>query len=148
MESTLSYFLFHQLLIVHYSNVPYASDALNAYAHLMQGENELITQYLIRAKVLLEQIHHNSKMCDIPGIGCDRLVQGLHLPHVWWRVATKQDTWNLKEDVFQTIEHITQSEEWNGAFFNPNLETLKPVMQVNKVNYSKAMWQYKLDHSK
>ena len=49
------------------------SDALNAYAHLMQGENELITQYLTKAKVLLEHIHHNSKMCDITRIGYDKL---------------------------------------------------------------------------
>ena len=42
-----------------------SSSILNAYAHLMQGENESIAQYLTRAKVLLECIHHNSKMCDI-----------------------------------------------------------------------------------
>ena len=50
------------------------------------------------------------------------------------------------DNVFQTIEHITRSEEQNRAFFNPNLETSKPVMQVNEVNYSKNMWQYKSDH--
>ena len=84
MEGTLLYFWFHQLLIEHYSNIPYVSDTLNTYAHLMQGENELITQYLTRAKVLLEHIHHNSKMCNIPGISCDKfyLVQGLCSPHV------------------------------------------------------------------
>ena len=71
-EGTLSYFQFCQLLIEHYSNVPYMSNVLNACAHLMQGENKSITQYLTRAKVLLEHIHHNSKMCDIPGIGYDK----------------------------------------------------------------------------
>ena len=83
-EGTLSYFQFHQLLIEHYLDIPYVSDALNAYAHLMHGENELITQYLTRAKVLLEHIHHNSKMCDIPGISYDKLylVPGLLSPHV------------------------------------------------------------------
>ena len=50
------------------------------------------------------------------------------------------------EDIFQTIEHITRSKEWYRAFFNPNLETSKPVIQVNEVSYSKAMWQYKSDH--
>ena len=34
-EGTLSYFQFHQLLIKHYSNILYMSDALKAYAHLM-----------------------------------------------------------------------------------------------------------------
>ena len=72
-EDTLSYFWFCQLLIEHYSNILYPLDALNAYAHLMQGENESIAQYLTRAKVLLEHIHHNSKMCNIPGISYDKL---------------------------------------------------------------------------
>ena len=90
-EGTPSYFWFHQLLIEHYSNIPYVSDALNVYAYLMQGENESIAQYLTRAKVLLKCIQHNSKMSDIPGIGYDKLylVQGLHSPHVHQRVASK-----------------------------------------------------------
>ena len=48
-EGTLSYFQLHQLLIEHYSNIPYVSDTLNAYAHLVQGEQESIAQYLTRA---------------------------------------------------------------------------------------------------
>ena len=67
-EGTLWYLQFYQLLIEHYANILYVSDALNAYAHLIQGENESITQYLTRAKVL-KCIHHNFKMCDIPGVG-------------------------------------------------------------------------------
>ena len=43
-EDTLSYFQFHQLLIEHYSDVLYTSDALHTYAHLAQGENKSITQ--------------------------------------------------------------------------------------------------------
>ena len=42
-EGNLTYFQFHQLLLQHYSSIPYALDALNAYAHLTQGENESIT---------------------------------------------------------------------------------------------------------
>ena len=147
-EGTLSYFQFCQLLIEDYSNVPYALDALNTYDYLMQGEDELITQYLTRARVLLKCIHHNSKMCNIPGIGYDKLylVQGLHSPHIWWRVASKQDTWCSMEDVFQTIEHVIRFKEQYKAFFNSNLETLKPVIQVNKVSYVKATWQYKSDY--
>ena len=49
------------------------------------------------------------------------------------------------EDVFQTIEHVTRSEEQNRAFFNSNLEPSKPPMQVNEMSYGKAMWQYKSD---
>ena len=135
-EGTLSYFWFHQLLIEHYLNIPHISDALNTYAHLMQGENELIAQYLTGAKVLLESIHHNSKMCDIPGIGHDKLylVRCLCSPHARQRVPSEQDTWCSMEDDFQTVEYITRSEERYSVFFNPNLETMKPVIQVNEVN--------------
>ena len=45
-EGTLSYFQFCQLLIKHYSNIPYVSDALGAYAHLAQGEHESIMWYI------------------------------------------------------------------------------------------------------
>ena len=48
-EGILSYFWFCQLLIEHYSNIPYTSETLSAYALLMQGENKLITHYLTRA---------------------------------------------------------------------------------------------------
>ena len=50
------------------------------------------------------------------------------------------------EDVFQTIDHITSSEEQNKAFFNPNLEASKLGIQVNEVSYGKTTWQYKSDH--
>ena len=72
-EGNLLYFWFCKLLIEHYSNVAYMSDALKAYANLMQGENETVTQYLARAKVLLECIHHTSKLCDITGSSYDNL---------------------------------------------------------------------------
>ena len=97
-------------------------------------------QYLVRTKVLLECIHHNPKMCDIPGISYGKLclVRGLHSPHVWRRVVSEQDTWRSMEDVFQTRNHVTRSKEQNRELFKPNFETVHPVIQVNKVNYGKA----------
>ena len=101
-EGNLSYFQFCQLLIEHYSNIPYALDTLNADAHLIQGENEMVMQYLARAKVLLECFHHTSKLCNMPGSGYDNLyhVWGMHSPHIWRWVASEQDTWQSMEDVF------------------------------------------------
>ena len=61
-----------------------------------------------------------------------------HIPR--WRLASKQETWLSIEDVIQTIEQVTTSEEWKRAFFNPNLEAVRPVIQVNDVNYSKTTW--------
>ena len=68
-DGNLSCFWFCQLLIEHYSNIPYAFDVLNAHAYLVKGESKMVTQYLAQAKVHLECIHHTSKMCDIPGSG-------------------------------------------------------------------------------
>ena len=122
-EGTLSLFQFCQLLIEHYSNIPHVSDALNAYVHLVQGEHESVTQYISRAKVLLDYTHNTSKMCKIPGVSYDKLylVRGLHSPHAQWRVASKLDTCLSMKDVIQTIERVTRSDEWNRAFSNPNL---------------------------
>ena len=51
------------------------------------------------------------------------------------------------EDVFQTIEYITRSKERYREFFNPNLETSNPVIQVNEVSCGKAAQHHKSDHS-
>ena len=140
-EGTPSYFQFCQLLIEHYSNIPCTLD-------LAQGKHKSVTQYISRAKVLLECIHNNSKMCEIPGVSYDKLyLVRLNSPHASWRVASKQDTCLSMEDVIQTIECITRSEEQNRAFFNPNLEALRPVIQVNEVSYGKATWQYWSEHA-
>ena len=86
-------------------------------------------------------------MCEIPGVGYDKpyLVRGLHSPHAQWRVASEQDTWFSMVDIIQTIEQVTRSEEWNRAFFNPNLEASRTVIQANEVCYGKTTQQYGSD---
>ena len=51
-----------------------------------------------------------------------------HMPD--GRVASEQDTWLSMENIIQTIQQVTRSQEWNRAFFNPNLEVSRPVIQV------------------
>ena len=65
---------FRQILIVNYSNIPYVSDVVVAYTNLMQQDDESTSQYLIRAKVLLEHMNHTSKLSQISGEGLDNLV--------------------------------------------------------------------------
>ena len=139
-DGNLLWFWFHQLLIEHYSNILYALDMLKTHAHLAQGENKLVTQYMAQAKVLLEHIYHTSKMCDIAGSSYNNLylVQGLNSPHIQWQVVSEQDTWWSLEDVFQMIDHVTWIEEQNRAFFKPNFEPVQPSMQVDEVNFGKA----------
>ena len=64
-EEGLTLHKFRQILIENYSNIPYMSDTMVAYTNLMQQDDESISQYLIRAKVLLECMNHSSKLSQI-----------------------------------------------------------------------------------
>ena len=43
------------------------------YLKISQQDNESTVQYLVRVRVLLEHIHHTSKLADISGFGTDNL---------------------------------------------------------------------------
>ena len=140
-EGNLMCYKLRQRLIEHYSNVPYMSDAMLAYSHLSQGDNELTTQYLVRAKILLESIHHTSKLSDNTGSSWDKLylVCRLKAPHIRKRVTKEQDSWRMMEYVFQTINHITQTEGKTKVYHEPNFESVPHVSKerVHKVSFSK-----------
>ena len=72
-EGHLTWYNFRKWLIEHYSNMAYTSDAMYTYSHLSRGNEEPTTQYLSRAKVLLECIHHTDKLSSIPSVGWDNL---------------------------------------------------------------------------
>ena len=112
-----------------------------AYSHLSQSDNELTMQYLVRAKVLLECIHQTSNLSDITGSSWDSLYlgHGLKAPHITKRVTKEQDFCRMMEDVFQTINCITQTEEKTKAYHEPNFESMPQVSKerVHKVSFSK-----------
>ena len=110
-------------------NVPYMSDAMYAHSHLLQGDEEATIQYLSRAKVLLEHIHHTTKLSSIPGEGWDNLylVTGLKAPHMRRRVASEQDSWRTMEDVFNTIDHIAKTEDKKKIYSEPNFDLVPQV---------------------
>ena len=116
-EGNLTWYKVRQRLIEYYSNMLYTSDAMSAYSHLLQGDDEMTAQYLVRAKVLLECIHHTTKLGDITGSSWDNLylICRLKAPHVNKRVTKEQDSWRMMEDIFQTINHITKTEEDQGV---------------------------------
>ena len=64
-EEGLSWYKFGQHLIEQYSDVPYTPDAMFTYSKISQQDNESTAQYLVRARVLLECIHHTFKLADI-----------------------------------------------------------------------------------
>ena len=101
-----------------------------AYSHLSQGKEET-AQYLVRTKVLLDHIHHTTKLADITCSSWDNLylVHGLKVPHISKRVTKEQDSWRMMEDVFQTINHITKTGEMTKVYSEPNFE---PVPQMSK----------------
>ena len=90
-EDHLTLYSFRQRLIQHYLNVPYVSNDMFTYSHLLQGSEEPTTHYLSGAKVLLECIHHTTKLSSIPGVGWNNLylVRGLKALHIRRRVASK-----------------------------------------------------------
>ena len=61
-EEGLTWQKFGQILIENYLYIPYVSDAMVAYTQSMQQDDESTSQYLIRAKVLLEHMNHTSKL--------------------------------------------------------------------------------------
>ena len=58
-EEGLTWHKFRQVLIENHSNIHYVSHAMVAYNNVTQQDNESTSQYLIRAKVLLEHINNN-----------------------------------------------------------------------------------------
>ena len=78
-QEVLTWHKFRQILIENYSNIPYTSDAMVAHSNLTQQDDESTSQYLIRAKMLLENINHTAKVSPISGKGLNNLalIQGL-----------------------------------------------------------------------
>ena len=91
--------------------------------------------------MLLECIHHTTKLSSIPGVGWDNLylVKGLRAPHITRRVASEQDSWRTMEDVFDTISYIGRTEDRNKIYSDSNFESVPQVSTewVQEVSTSK-----------
>ena len=65
-----------------------------AYSQIAQQDDEPIVQYFVRAKVLLECMHHTPKLSYISGAGLDNIPhprsQGHHIRR---RVMKEQESW-------------------------------------------------------
>ena len=124
-EGNVTWYKVRQRLIEYYLNMPYTSDSMFAYSHLSQGEDEMTAQYLVRAKVLLECIHHTTNLADITGSSRDNLylVYRLKGPHIRKRVAKEQDSWRMV-DIFQSINCTTKTEEKTKAYSKLNFESV------------------------
>ena len=121
--------MFRQCLIEQYSNVPFASDAMFAYTQITQQDDEPTPQYLISAKVLLEHIHHTSKLWDISASGLNNIsvICGLSEHHIRRRLTKEQESWVTMEDVFMSINRITRTEEWMKAYHKAKYNSISQV---------------------
>ena len=65
------------------------------------------------------------------------LVHGLKTPSIRKRVAKEQDSLRMIEDVFQTFNCITKTEEKTKAYSEPNFEPMPRVSKemVHKVSF-------------
>ena len=52
--------------------------------------------------------------------------------HMSRGVASKQDSWGMMEDVFNTIDHISRTEDRNKIYSEPNFESV-PQMTEERV---------------
>ena len=83
-----------------------------AYTQLRQQDDESISQYLIRAKVLLECMNHTPKLSQISGKGLNNLalVQGLRDCLIRWRVAKEQESLIAMENIYRSIKRIMKTD--------------------------------------
>ena len=61
-EEVLSWHKFRQYLIKQYSNVPYVPNTMFTYSNIIQWDDESITGYLVRAKVLFGEYSWDFKI--------------------------------------------------------------------------------------
>ena len=125
-EEGLTWHTLRQALIENYSNIPYMSDTMVTYTYSMQQDNECTSQYLIRAKVLLEHMKHISKLFQISGKGLNSLalVGGLRDCHIRWRVTKKQESWITMKDVYKSIDKITKTDACTKAYHEPRYSSI------------------------
>ena len=111
------------------------------YLKLSQQDNGSIAQYLVKARVLLECIHCMSKLADILGFGLDNvsLFQGLREAHIRRQVTQEQESWRTMDDVFKSINTVTQTIERMKAYNEPMYNSVSHVAieRINELSHSK-----------
>ena len=91
-------------LLKKYSDIPYRSNAMAKYFAIRQDEDESCTQYLIRARDLLERGHSTSKLELINAEGFHiLLLKGLQDRWVRDRASKQVDKWTTMDEVFSSI---------------------------------------------
>ena len=141
-DGNLLWFQFHQLLIEHYSNIPYASDALNAYGtHMVQGEH----MRWLHSAWLGPKCFWN---VSIILLRCATFQEVVMTTFTWFKVCTHTHlmigciwTGHLMVNGRCIPDNRSCYQVWGartGTFFKPNLKPAHPVLQVSEVKLGEA----------
>ena len=118
-----------------YSEIPYNTHAINAYANLHQGSDESTSTCLHRAQDILECIHHTSDMTSISAISTNhaKILTGLRDSRLCNKLAeSKAKKWTSMSQVLQDVAGMAIDFERSSGY---SLPTFK-VQYVSSTNSS------------
>ena len=131
-EGNLTWCRFQQVLIENYSDVPYVSDGMSCYMKMTKGEEESITQYLVRAKTYLERINHISNLSNMKGGGLNQLLlaQGIKDSYIKQREAKEAENWRPMGDAFNSMSKHARAVERTKAYHEPRYNDITTINTI------------------
>ena len=122
---TLIWSTLKQHLTSNYSEIPYDTQAINAYDTLQQGNDESTEVYLYRAQDILECIHHTNDISSLSAIGTNhaKILTGLKDGRLHTKLAkSKAKKWINKAQVLQDIADVAVNFERSCGYSLPMFE--------------------------
>ena len=106
---------------------------------------------LIRAKVLLKCMIHTSNLSQTSGKGLKNLALTWRLRDclIRLRVAKEQESQITMEDIYRTINRITNTDACTKAYHGPRYNSISDMTTegINEVSYNRGKKQYSYDKS-
>ena len=129
-------------LLKKYFDVPYRSNTMAKYFAIRQGEDESCTQYLIRARDLLERGHSASKLELIDAEGFHiPVLNGLQDRWVRDRASKQVEKWPTMDEVFSSIMFYADQSNKTKIYAEPEYEG-ESTIQVGEVHLRQGFHQY------
>ena len=129
-------------LLKTYSDVPYRSNAMAKYFAVRQGEDDSCTQYLIRARDLLERGHSTRKLKLINAESFHiPLLKGLWDRWVGDRASKQLDKWTTMDEVFSLITFYVNQSNKTKIYNEPEYEG-ELTFWVSEVHHRQGLHQY------
>ena len=102
------------------------------YLKIMQGEQELVAQYLVRTKTYLERINHMSKLSNMNGGGLNHLplVQSIKDLYIRQRIAKEAENWRIMEETFNSISKHERAAERMKVYHKSRYNGITPINAI------------------